>query len=172
MSTHSGLSYCLKIYIYLSIYFIKVHITYTDIFIDPQVDMHLYYFCTILKSLFIYLQRGEGREKKRETHWCERESSIGCQGQACNPGRCPNWESNMWLFALGEDAQSTEPHRPVRDFFVMTHKVFHNGITTVWASSCSSHSFQILEVELVSHEARALYKLPKSFAFQKVFGHL
>ena len=31
--------------------------------------------------------------------------------QTCNPGMCPNWESNRRLFALTADAQPTEPDR-------------------------------------------------------------
>ena len=31
---------------------------------------------------------------------------------ACNPGMCPDWESNWWLFGSQAGAQSTEPHKP------------------------------------------------------------
>ena len=31
---------------------------------------------------------------------------------ACNPGMCPDWESNQRPFGLKASAQSTEPHQP------------------------------------------------------------
>ena len=31
---------------------------------------------------------------------------------ACNPGMCPDWESNQRPFGLQSSTQSTEPHQP------------------------------------------------------------
>ena len=31
---------------------------------------------------------------------------------ACNPGMCPDWESNQQLFSSQAGTQSTEPHQP------------------------------------------------------------
>ena len=31
---------------------------------------------------------------------------------ACNPGMCPNWESNWQPFGSQAGTQSTEPHQP------------------------------------------------------------
>ena len=31
---------------------------------------------------------------------------------ACNPGMCPNWESNRWPFGSQASTQTTEPHQP------------------------------------------------------------
>ena len=31
---------------------------------------------------------------------------------ACNPGMCPDWESNWWPLGSQAGAQSTEPHQP------------------------------------------------------------
>ena len=31
---------------------------------------------------------------------------------ACNPGMCPDWESNQQTFGSQASAQSTEPHQP------------------------------------------------------------
>ena len=46
-----------------------------------------------LKRDFIYLERGEGREKERERNinvWL-----LLVRALACNPGMCPDWESNQ-----------------------------------------------------------------------------
>ena len=51
--------------------------------------------------IYVYLERGEGREKRgRETSMCERyiywlpltHPQLGNLAQ--NPGMCPDWESN------------------------------------------------------------------------------
>ena len=59
---------------------------------------------------------GERREKERERNMmCERNSDqlplMPPNGDlACNPGMCPDWESNQQLFDSQADAQSTKPH--------------------------------------------------------------
>ena len=72
-----------------------------------------------LKRFFVFLllERGEGREKKRERHSTvgEIQQSVASRTPptgdlACNPGMCPDWESNQWPFSFGDDAQPTEPH--------------------------------------------------------------
>ena len=48
-----------------------------------------------LKMLFIFRERGgEGEREGRETSIFEREISQ----LACNPGMCPDWESNQRPF--------------------------------------------------------------------------
>ena len=74
----------------------------------------------ILFKYFIYLllDRGEGREKKRERNIDVREkrplvaSHTPPTGDlAHNPGMCPDWDLNWWLFGSRAGAQSTEPHQ-------------------------------------------------------------
>ena len=57
--------------------------------------------------LFIFLERGEGREKGREGDIDEREkhqSVLPLGALACNPSMCPDRELNQRLFALQDDA--------------------------------------------------------------------
>ena len=60
----------------------------------------------------LILEREEGgeREKEREKHLCEGETSIGCLpsasqwgNQTCDLGMCPNGESNQQLFDAWND---------------------------------------------------------------------
>ena len=53
---------------------------------------------TWFSYLFIYLfiDRGEGREKERGKHQCGCLSCIPTGDLAHNPGMCPGWESNPW----------------------------------------------------------------------------
>ena len=73
-------------------------------------------FVCFLKILFIYLflEGGEGREKERERNinvWLPLAHPL-LGDLFCNPGMCPDWESNQRPFGLQVSAQSTEPHWP------------------------------------------------------------
>ena len=69
-------------------------------------------FCVFL-NLFIFRQRGREREREGEKHQCVVASYVLPSGDlACNPGMCPNWESNQQLCGLQAGAQSAEPHQP------------------------------------------------------------
>ena len=58
---------------------------------------------------------GEGERKRgRETSMC---GCLLCTPNwgpdlGCNPGMCPDWESNQQPFGSQSSTQSTEPHRP------------------------------------------------------------
>ena len=63
--------------------------------------------------MFLFLERAEGKEKEREKHQCVVASCLPPTGDlACNPGMCPDWELNQWLFGSWAGTQSTEPHQP------------------------------------------------------------
>ena len=63
---------------------------------------------------YLFLERGEGKAKERETLMCGCLSHAPyCANQACNPGMSPDWESNWQPFDLQVRAQSTELHQPV-----------------------------------------------------------
>ena len=64
--------------------------------------------------IYLFLERG-GREGEREggKHQCVVASHAPTTGkQACNPGMCPDWESNQQPFGSQAGTQSTEPHQP------------------------------------------------------------
>ena len=66
-----------------------------------------------LKILFIFIFRGERKEKAREKHQCVVASHEPPTGDlAHNPGMCPDWESNQRPFGLQAGTQSTEPQQP------------------------------------------------------------
>ena len=57
--------------------------------------------------LFCYI------EGKGEKHQCVVASHAPPTGDlACNPGMCPDWESNQRPFGSQTGVQSTEPHQP------------------------------------------------------------
>ena len=62
--------------------------------------------------LFIFRDRGREGER-REKHQCVVAFCTLPSGDlACNPGMCPDWESNQRAFHLQAGAQSKEPHQP------------------------------------------------------------
>ena len=69
--------------------------------------------------IHLLLERGEGREKGRrrnievqEIHQSFASTTPQTEDLACNPGMCPDWESNQWTFGSQVSTQSTEPHQP------------------------------------------------------------
>ena len=67
----------------------------------------------ITKILFIYFRQREREGERGEKHQCVVTSrALLTRDLACNPGMCPDWESNRRPFGLKADAQSTQPHQP------------------------------------------------------------
>ena len=76
-------------------------------------------FCTLFLLLllfrflnYFYREGKEGRKRGRETSMCGCLSCTPTGDPACNPGMCPDWESNWQPFGLQAHAQSTELHKP------------------------------------------------------------
>ena len=68
-----------------------------------------------LKILFIVREKGREGKREGEKHQCVVASCTPPPGDlACNPGMCPDWESNQRSFGLQAGTQSTEPHQPER----------------------------------------------------------
>ena len=66
-----------------------------------------------IKILFIFRVRGREGEREGEKHQCVVASRVPpTRDLACNPGTCPDWESNGRPFALQSSARSIEPHLP------------------------------------------------------------
>ena len=93
---------------------------------------------SFLKKYFIYLflQRREGKEKERERNihvWLPLRTPYWGPDLACNPGMCPDWESNRRPFVSQAGTQSTERHQLGLDylFFVIPSCSLMSGIGEV-----------------------------------------
>ena len=91
----------------LSLYFIY------SIFLSYTLYIYLvFYFIYILKILLICFQRERKEGRKGEKHQCVVASCATPTGvPACNPGMCPDRESNQRPFGYQVGAQPTEPHQ-------------------------------------------------------------
>ena len=59
------------------------------------------FFFFFKQLIYLFLERGEGREKEREKYQCVVASHVAPTGDlACNPGMCLDWESNWQPFGL------------------------------------------------------------------------
>ena len=83
----------------------------------------LFYF--IFKYfIYLFLERRKGRNRRRregekegEKHPCVVASHAPHPGDlACNPGLCPDYESNHQPFGSQAGTQFTEPHQPGCNF--------------------------------------------------------
>ena len=60
-----------------------------------------FYFLKKIIYLFILRERGRAGEREGEKHQCVGASPTPSTGDlACNPGTCPDWESNRQPFCL------------------------------------------------------------------------
>ena len=94
----------------LSLTFPSLSSKFCLVVIDP-----LLYFPPLLKKvlfLFIFRERVREGEREGEKHLLIASHRSPTGDMACNPGMCPDWESNWWPFSLQASAQSTEPHQP------------------------------------------------------------
>ena len=95
---------------------------------------HFYYFFLFLKILFIFRARGREGEREGEEHQCVAASHTPPTGDlACNPGMCPDWESNQQPYGLQAGTQSTEPHQPglISVFFWNCHNLVTNPLPSM-----------------------------------------
>ena len=70
-------------------------------------------------------------ERKEEKHQCVIASHTPpTRDLACNPGMCPDWESNQQLFGSQASTQSTEPHQP-GEFVIIFY--FYGTVISVYA---------------------------------------
>ena len=60
--------------------------------------------------IYLFLERGEGREKARERN-TDMRSAAPTRDLAHNSGMCPDLESNQQPFGLWENTQTTELHQ-------------------------------------------------------------
>ena len=80
--------------------------------------------CLFKKIVFIYFREGKcGREG--EKHRCAVASHVPLiEGLACDPGTCPDWESNQRPFSSQAGTQSTEPHQSKPNLYFLTTSSF------------------------------------------------
>ena len=94
-------------------------------------------------KLCLFLERGK-REKERESNINMQDTSdsvASCPPPtgdlACNPGMCPDWESNPQPFGAPDNAP-TKWATPARAFLTerCVFQKNHQSVTILWSSSC------------------------------------
>ena len=61
--------------------------------------------------IYLFLERGEGKERERETSSVVTSHMLPARDLTHDPGMCPDWESNQRLFGLQASTQSIESHQ-------------------------------------------------------------
>ena len=63
--------------------------------------------------IYLFLERGEEREREGEKHQCMAASCMLPTGDLShNSGMCPDWESNQQPFGSQASIQFIKPHQP------------------------------------------------------------
>ena len=86
-------------------------------FLSPSPSLKINKIFNFLNMFYLFLERGREKEREtnsglREIHWSVASHMPSTGDLACNPGMCPDWESNQWPFGSQTGTQSTEPHQP------------------------------------------------------------
>ena len=105
---------------------------------------------SILFYFVIFRQRGREGEREGEKHQCAVASCMPPTGDlACDPGMCPDWESNWQPFGLQAGTQCAEPHQPGPKgaFLAQSFELFFKETTrrrilrsSNFTSACHSHT--------------------------------
>ena len=119
-------------------FFFNINHTLLIIFLEHSRRFHSVIprvsFFFIFSILFIFRERERKEERGGEKHRSVASCKTLTGGLACNPGMCPDWESNQQPFVWQAGAQSTEPHQPGPGFSLFLEKnifpMFHYKIKT------------------------------------------
>ena len=85
--------------------------------LEPVCFSFLFFF---LDFIYLFLERGREGEREGEKHQCVVASHMPHTGDlACNPGMCPDWESNWRPCGFQAGTKSTEPHQPGRAHYLI-----------------------------------------------------
>ena len=77
------------------------------------------------------IDRGREGEREGEERQCVVASHTPPTGDlACNPGMCPDWESNHRPFGSLASTQSTEPYQPRLHFKININHTHQNNTNT------------------------------------------
>ena len=95
------------------------------------MNKDLYFFKDFI---YLFLDRGEGKEKEGEKHQCAVASHTPPTGDLTWPAiqaLCPDWESNWQPFGSQAGTQFTEPHRPEKDLYFLYKELLQTNKTIV-----------------------------------------
>ena len=63
--------------------------------VSSEYTATFFFFFNTVFRVYLFLERGEGKEKEGEKYQCVVASRVTPAGDlACNPGMCPDWDSN------------------------------------------------------------------------------
>ena len=80
-------------------------------------NMGFSFFLFFKDFIYLFLERGEGRERGRETSMCGCPSHAPPGDLACNPGLCPAWEPGTLWFAGQHSIHWATPARAGFNFY-------------------------------------------------------
>ena len=113
--------------------------------------------CILKDFTYLFLERGEGREKERESnidmwqkHWSVASRRPPTGNLAHNSGMSLNKKSNQWPYGLQNDAQPTEPYQSGLNNFsfvnVLSHKKWMLTLKFLVLFKCSVFTFCQLDL--------------------------
>ena len=80
--------------------------------LKTKTTVSFFFFPFFKDFIYLFLEKRREGEREGEKQQCVVASHALPSGDpACNPGMCPDWESNQKPFGSQASTQSTEPHQ-------------------------------------------------------------
>ena len=105
--------------------------------------------------LFIFRERRKEGKRERNINVWEKHQLVASLmpptgDQACNPGMCPDWESNWQPLSPQAGTQSTEPHQPGPDDSLWWKSInFFAVLHSLWVDLASIQHVTIISLNYI-----------------------
>ena len=120
--------------------------------------------------LFIFRERGREGERGEVKHQCVVASWAPPIGDlACNPGMCPDWESNWQHVGSQARAQSTEPHQPGLGGYFNKFFLFSEIKSPVSSDGCKGSVINRLVFLIASGKSKRALSLRTKWRWSSIF---
>ena len=103
------------------------------------------YFLFFKGFIYLFLDRGERREKEGEKHQLVASCTPPTGDLACNPSMYSDWELNQQPLGPQAGAQATEPHEP--------GPYFHTPFFSTLSSTPSQHLLSFRTIIIYTYTA-------------------
>ena len=95
------------------------------------------------KRFYLFIFRLRWREGEKH-QYVVASHTPHTRDPACNPGMCPDWESNQLPFGSQASTQSTEPQQTGQKANILINYItFHHGQISGWSSASVGHLFSL-----------------------------
>ena len=121
-----------------------------------------------LKNIYLFLEREDGKEKEGEKHLLVASHTPPTGNLSCNPGMCPDQESNQWPFCSQTCTQFPEPHQPGLEIIFDTRFSFIPHLCLIHTGRSCSRTKHLLPLPTKLEALSEIKKLRPPFSAKMI----